>query len=341
MSQREPTQRTEAARIAGRRLPPPVRSVRTMARDWFRAAFVENATLKLVAFMLALTVFFLVHSDKRAVVNMTVGVSYSVPAGKVLASRPPDEVRLTVRGSRRLIKRVDEREIERIHVDLPDTTGEFVFQNEMIRLPAGLELVSINPASFPLRLERPEERVVPVEMQLVGELPDGYEVIGRSLEPDKVTITGAESSVRATRAVQTRAIPLEGRVQTFVEEVPLSPSEEFVHISDGVQTVKVRVQVGKKIGSKQLGKQKITIVAGADVAPETVARFVTEPAEVDVGLSGPILALETVDSVELEVRLMPTDLVPGAARLVPVVVRGLPEGVASEIRPSEVTVRAP
>ena len=83
------------------------------------------------------------------------------------------------------------------------------------------------------------------------------------------------------------------------------------------------------------------MVGGPAVPAAAVARFKAEPASVEVALSGPILALAAVEEVQLEVRLLSSDLVPGAQRLVPVVVRGLPECVASEIRPAEVLVRAP
>ncbi len=80
MRQRRETQSPDPHRREGADGVPLTRA----AKDWIRSAFVENATLKLVAFMLALTVFFLVHSDKRAVVNLTVGVSYTLPTDKVL-----------------------------------------------------------------------------------------------------------------------------------------------------------------------------------------------------------------------------------------------------------------
>ncbi|MBT8496237.1 MAG: hypothetical protein KJO07_24545 [Deltaproteobacteria bacterium] len=317
------------------------RSFGLAVRQSLRTAFLENATLKLVAFMLALTVFFLVHSDKRAVVNLTVGVSYSPPAGKVLASRPPTEVRLTVRGSRRLIKRVDEREVERIHVDLPDTNGEFSFQNDMVRLPAGLELVAINPASFPLRVEVPAVRDVPIEIRLVGRVAKGYEVVGRAVEPDQVEINGPESLVKGTAEVLTRPISLDGRAAAFVEEVALSSPGEFLAIGSDIEKVRVRVDVAPKITTRKLGKQTVIVTAGPSISPDTASRFVVEPAEIDVTLSGPLLALESIEAVRLEVSVAPTDLVPGAARSVPVLIRGLPDGVASELRPAEVKLKLP
>ena len=67
-SGRQPTLEPERRPSGGEPRPPR----RALLRRWLRAAFVDNAALKFVAFVLALTLFILVHGDEDAVIGATV-----------------------------------------------------------------------------------------------------------------------------------------------------------------------------------------------------------------------------------------------------------------------------
>src|SRR5690349_21424924 len=77
------------------------RPLAVRVREGLRRAFLENAALKFVAFVLALTVFILVHSDENVYVTRTIALQYRMPRDWVLVTEPPAEVRVTVKGTRR------------------------------------------------------------------------------------------------------------------------------------------------------------------------------------------------------------------------------------------------
>lgn len=117
--------------------------------SWLRRALVENAGLKAVSLVLAITLFVIVRGEREAVVAALVAVEYvDPPPGRVLKSDRVETVRVLVKGPWTRIKRFDTRSVPPIQVPLGGlTAGEFAIQADLIRLPAGLEVVSVSPRS--------------------------------------------------------------------------------------------------------------------------------------------------------------------------------------------------
>jgi YbbR domain-containing protein len=190
----------------------PRRGAGALVKAALRAAFVDNAPLKFVALVLSLTIFILVHSDEDAVIGAYVKVSYTMPADRVLVSEPVDQVRITVKGPWRRIRRFEERSLEPIHLDLTSVrSGEFAFQDDMIKLPPGVELQSITPVTMRLTFEGRAEKSVPVTVATAGRPAHGYALEGVVATPSHVVIRGAETVVAATTTVRTRDVGVEGK----------------------------------------------------------------------------------------------------------------------------------
>jgi hypothetical protein len=95
--------------------PPPERGA---IRRWLQSAMFDNVGLKFLSIVLAVTVFLLVNTDKDREIAARVGVSYTLPEDKVLVSDRIDEVRVTIKGAWRRLRKFDEREVDRINLDL-------------------------------------------------------------------------------------------------------------------------------------------------------------------------------------------------------------------------------
>ncbi|HWM84255.1 MAG TPA: CdaR family protein [Kofleriaceae bacterium] len=315
------------------------RSFSSSLLGWLRGAFVANAALKVVALLLSLTVFVLVHADDQAVAGGTVDVNYSLPEDRVLVSERVDQVRITVKGSRRVIKRFQREEVDAINIDLRNTTkGEVFFQPEMIELPEGLELVSITPASMQVVFEQLAVKQAPVAVDTTDSPDRGFKVDSMTARPAQVTIRGAASLVAETRSVRTAEIDLARRSKSFRETVRLAPPPGLV--VDGNPVVEVEVVLGEEQGSREL-TLPVAIQPGSGVSAEQAARFAAQPAQVRVVLRGSLLVIDEVraENVTAYVRVSPNDLGGATTRTAAVRVEPALPGIGYEISPAEVTLR--
>ncbi|HWN68177.1 MAG TPA: CdaR family protein [Haliangium sp.] len=312
-------------------------------RSGLRQAFFHNPLLKLVSLVLAIALFFLVNTDRDAIIGVNVDVSYQLPENRVLVSEPVHQVRLSIRGPWRRIKRFDEREIGGITLDLTNMrSGPYTFPEDIVDLPEDLTLLSINPPTINLAFEPRLQKTVPVKVNVVGEPARGYEVQQVSPKPSRVTIRGAQSRVSETDAVLTRELRLEGRGESFTEVLLLEPPRTeprgLVEIADRTP-VEVEVVLVPEMGTRVLTGVPVEIVAGEGVAAAVGERFTTQPATVDVVLHGPLLVIEDFDGqVVAQVTVHEEDS-PARPRQADVTLRDVPAGVGTEIKPGTVTLR--
>ncbi|MBI4508724.1 MAG: hypothetical protein HY698_03745 [Deltaproteobacteria bacterium] len=308
-------------------------------REILRRAILDNAALKLVSFILAVTLFILVRGEKDTVKLAHMRVVYTFPEDRVLMSEPLSEIRVMVKGPWTRVKRFDEKEMDPVHVDLTKVTdGELSFQEDMLRLPPGLQVISINPSSIRLEFQKTTTKSVPVEVTLDGVPLHGYKVERTVARPEKVTIRGAKSVVDATTSVLTRRIPVEGRSSSLVERTHLAPTEEHVQVVGG-GPIEVELTIVEEPAQLTLADIPIEVSA-LSLQPSLAGRAEVTPTNATVVLRGGLNAIEAVSRhrVTAVVEAHADDAARGRGRKAPVLVQGVPMGVAVEVHPREVTL---
>ena len=179
------------------------------------------------------------------------------PEGQALAERPPSHVQVGLEGrGLDLIRLLYNPPV----VTVSATTGEVSVEEE-INLPQGssVQLESVTPSSFQIKLDALETRQLPVRSQVRIGLAEAYELIAPpELAPDSVRVQGARS---------------------VIEGMYIWPTEQ-TEIADLQGTLEVEVPL------------EDTLKGLVDVAPETVTltaragRFVEETQEVGVEVTG-------------------------------------------------------
>lgn len=265
--------------------PPPSRGSRLLT--FLREAALTNLGLKLLSLILSLTVFLLVNSDRDREITLHVGVSYTLPEDKVLVSERLPEVRVTVRGPWRLLRRFDEREVDRVNFDLTRSGGgEIPITTDMVRVPSGLSVVSISPRSFRAAFEKRADKTVPVTVTASGRPLHGYTVGAVTVTPVTATVRGAQGVIAALAGVRGRDVRVDGHSDTFEMETELLAPEGVELISGG--RAQVRVEIKEELVSRKLGPLPVEISGeGVDLT-----RFSSRPAQVEVELTGALLAVE-------------------------------------------------
>lgn len=313
-------------------------------RRSLRQAVFHNLLLKLVSLVLAVALFFLVNTDRDAIIGVNVDVQYALPEDRVLVSDLVSQVRLSIRGPWRRIKRFDEREIGRIQVDLTNMqSGPYTFPEDAVNLPEDLTLLAVDPPTINVAFEPRVQKTVPVKVITVGAPARGYKVARISPKPSQVTIRGAQSRVATAAAVATRELRLDGRTESFIEVLPLEPPRtqprSLVELADRTP-VEVEVVLVPEMTTRTFAGVPVTIAAGQGVSSALAERHASEPATVDVVLHGPLLTIESIQAKDIIAQAtLHDDDVPGRPQEVTVQLLAVPDGVGTEIKPATVTLR--
>ncbi len=303
-------------------------------RAALRKLFLHDTLLKAVSLVLAVVLFVVVRGDKDAATSAFVKVIYKLPTDRVLVSDPTGELKIAIRGPWTRVTRFDERQVEAVVIDLQNTpAGEFRFTEEQIRLPVGLRLSSIAPASVPLRFEPRVEREMPIQPIVEGEPAPGYRVGQKFAHPSKVTVSGAKSVVDGLQRVVTtplRIADARSKVEGQVRLEPLPPHAWFT----GSDSTNVEAEVIRDVAER--------IVKSVPVKVNGLTRLDggIKPEKADVVLRGPPEALAAVgeESLSLVVDAQGEDGRPPNTYTKTISVVGLPTGLAAEVRPKEGTL---
>jgi YbbR domain-containing protein len=275
------------------------------ALGWLRDAALANLGLKLLSLILALTVFLLVNSDRDREITLHVGVSYTLPEDKVLVSERLPEVRVTVRGPWRLLRRFDEREIDRVNLDLTRVTGgEVPIGTDLVRVPAGLSVISVSPRTFRVAFEKRVDKTVAVSVSTSGRPLHGFTVTAVTVTPATAAARGAQGVIAALSSIRGRDVRADGRSDSFEVDTDLIPPEG-VELEAGARAV-VRVEIKEELVSRRIGPLPVQVKGdGVDVA-----RVTPRPGQVDVTLTGALLAVERAISAGItpQIRITPAGL---------------------------------
>ena len=306
---------------------PPSPPDRGPVRGWLRSAVFDNVGLKFLSMVLAVTVFLLVNTDKDREITARVGVSYTLPEDKVLVSERIDEVRVTVKGAWRRLRKFDEREVDRVNLDLRRaSSGEIAITNDMIHLPSGVAITSINPRSVRILFDKRVDKVIEVTPAITGRPQHGYVVAEVKPVPATVKLRGGESMLAALTAIHTREISLEGRTDSFVAETEATPPEGAQVV--GNAQIAVQIRVDEELVTRKLPGATVVVRGDGDTS-----RWRVTPSQVDVTLTGALLAVEKARSSLVPVVKLTADAKP---REVEVTIDGLPPGIGVKVSPEHV-----
>jgi len=300
-------------------------------RRWIHGALFDNVGLKFLSIVLAITVFLLVNTDRDREITARVGVAYTLPDDKVLVSDRQDEVRVTVKGPWQRLRKFDEREVDRINLDLRKApSGDILLTPDMIKVPSGLTVVSINPRTIHVAFDRRVEKIVEVAAQASGRPQHGYVVSEIKPAPATIKVRGAEGTLAALTTVHTREISLEGRAESFVAETEFVPPDG-VEVEGSPQVV-LHVTVDEELVNRKL-PGLVVGVRGDGIDP---ARWAVAPAQVEVTLTGTLLAVEKARAaIAPVVRLSAGDT---RTREADVAIDNLPPGIGVKVSPERVKV---
>lgn len=208
-----------------------------------------NLLYKLLALLVAVVLWAAVQGSRSEQQSYDLRITLeNVPEDVVVVEQSAHMVNLTLRGSRAALRRVSrDVQVRTYPVSLQGVKpGEARFQvpRDPLGVPPGTEVLARSPSTIVLELEAVERKKVRVRADVVGEPPEGYRLVGYSVDPPEVLLAGARGSIRRLREVVTDRLDLSQLRETAVHEVPLAFSGSYVWpVDDDGPAVRVKVEI--------------------------------------------------------------------------------------------------
>jgi YbbR domain-containing protein len=196
----------------------------------------RNVGLKVAALLLGTLLWFTVSGQQVERTVSRVPVVYrNVPDGLQITGDLTEAVTVHVRGSESQISRLQTDEVSTV-VDLSDAEAgqrsTFPLRTDQIAVPAGVEVIWVDPAEVTLTLEPAGTAVLPVKPVIDGQPAPGYIVSEVAVEPAAVVLAGPRSRLRTAAAATTDPVGIAGAKATVTALVAVSPMDAELRVMD-------------------------------------------------------------------------------------------------------------
>ena len=197
----------------------------------------------------------------------------------VAADVPVLEARLS--GRSRLLKGLKDMELTH-EIDLTSAKpGTLLIEvsPETIKVPRGVSVLEVHPASFTISIDKRKEKLVPVEPDLRNDPAAGYIVSKVVASPSTIKLTGPAGVLEKISALRTTPIDLAGLTEPTKKKVALNLNRNpYVH-PVGDRLVEVEIVVEEKIAERwmdirvQVTSTKYTY----EITPEWIKLLIRGP----------------------------------------------------------------
>jgi YbbR domain-containing protein len=203
-----------------------------------------------------------------------------------------------------------------------------------VAVPAGVEVMWVDPAEVTLTLEAAGMAVLPIKPAVDGQPARGFAVGSIAVDPEKVTLAGPQSRLRAATAATTEPVSIAGASAPVSAVVAVSPMDAELRLREPLAArVTVMIVPEAQVNARTFASRPVALRnLGAGWQATAV------PADVSVTVRLTSTAKDGID----ERRVVPfVDLVglgPGQYTL-PVRIEPAQEFTVSTVSPVAVSVR--
>jgi YbbR domain-containing protein len=295
----------------------------------------RNIGLKFLSISIAALLWLVVAGDRVVERALRVPVEFqNLPQGLEIVGDPPESVDVRLRGSSGTLGRLGPGDTA-AQIDLRSARpGRRLFHitSTQIKVPYGVEVVQIAPATLPIAFENSAIRIVQVRPSIEGRPAPGFEIGKYVVDPPTVEVVGPEGSLRGLDEAMTEPVSVADATRPIREVVTIGVADPNVRLRTP-QTAAVTVQIVAGSSTRTLANVPVD-VRNLDNG----LRGRLTPATVEVTVRGTADAVNALTGAGLEASVDASSLGPGAH---PVGVRIKPgQGLSIEsIRPSTLRLR--
>jgi len=203
-------------------------------------------SIRILALAIAVALWFFLSWEKREDQSERViqaSVTYNTDPQMTVLD-PVQQVDVRVAGDARRVRTLNPLLVN-VLVEIRQTEPgalEAALSPEQVFVPEGIRVVSLDPNTLQVTLDRVMTKQVPIEVDLVGEPAAGATVGSPVAIPPAVTLRGPQSRIATVELVKTRPVSLNGHAQTFEEAVSVLPPDPLANLDPGVVRVRVPME---------------------------------------------------------------------------------------------------
>lgn len=241
----------------------------------------RNLGLKVAALGLGTLLWFTISGQQVERTVSRVPVVYrNVPTGLQITGDLTEAVTVHVRGSENQISRLQTDEVSAV-VDLADAVAgqrsTHPLRTDQVAVPAGVEVMWVDPAEVTLTLEAAGTAVLPIKPAVDGQPAPGFAVSTIAVDPVAVTLAGPQSRLRAATAATTEPISIAGANASLTAVVAVSPMDAELRLREPIAArVTVTIVAESQVNARTFASRPVSLRnlgAGwqATAAPEDVS----------------------------------------------------------------------
>jgi YbbR domain-containing protein len=210
--------------------------------------------LKLLSLGLAVMLWMVMAGEETVERGLRVPIELQqFPSGLELQNEAPSTVDVRVRGSSGTLSRVGPGDIVAV-LDLRTARSGrrlYPLTPEQMRVPFGVQVVQVSPASVALIFEKSASKLVPVAPAVDGNPAPGYVVGKVVVEPPMVEVVGPDSAVQRVSEALTEPVSVAGAVQDVLDSVTVGFQNPSLRLKNP-RLAEVRVQVSPAPAQREL-----------------------------------------------------------------------------------------
>jgi YbbR domain-containing protein len=256
----------------------------------------RNVGLKFLSICIAALLWLVVAGDRVVERALRVPIEFQhLPPGLEIVGEPPESVDVRLRGSSGTLGRLGPGDTAAV-IDLRSARpGRRLFHltTSQIKVPYGVDIVQVAPATLPIAFENSAVRVVQVKPAIEGRPAPGYEIGTVASDPPTVEVIGPETSLRGLEEAMTEPVSVANATRPIKEVVTVGVADPSLRLRTP-QTAAVTVQIIPGTSTRTL-----TGVAVEIGNLENGLRARVTPSTVAVGIRGTQDAVRSLSSEAL------------------------------------------
>jgi len=215
------------------------------SKNFLKGHFWEKIIAVILAFGLWLAFGHRTETIRR---DFVIPIEYrNLAQDRIISEIKPKEVTITLSGSERAFNLLDPKELK-LSMDMSkikEGEDKYYLDKDMVRKPAVLSLVNIEPKEIPLKVYKMISATIPIQIKTDGKTPSGVTVKEMKVEPQSVSVRIPDIIDLEKISIMTETIELKSITETITLVPKLIIPSEIRFPGGKLPEVKITIEVEK------------------------------------------------------------------------------------------------